>query len=226
MKCTAVRILPRRSRPRIGFTLIELLVVIAVIGMLATVIMTGVTRGIRRARDMQCTANLHQIYLGALAYAQENHGWMPPAGGTNTLVLYLTPYIGTSSTSRATVWWCPGDSRKTVQSSYGINTLDLTAAQAANGWPLAKILNPVRTVMLADSGGSPNPVWTIRYDGSAAVKDVGVEFRHGDPRSDQSVSAGSATVFRQSRAQMVFYDGHTEGVTVNALSNTNWFGLP
>jgi len=66
----------------------------------------------------------------------------------------------------------------------------------------------------------------VHYNAGSGVKEVGVEFRHGDPRSNQATPAGSASQFRNSRANVVYYDGHVEGVTVNSLSVTNWFGLP
>ena len=52
-------------KPRSGLTLVELLVVIAIIGVLAALLMAGVSRAKGRATGMQCLSNTRQLMLAA-----------------------------------------------------------------------------------------------------------------------------------------------------------------
>ncbi|MDZ4199428.1 MAG: type II secretion system protein [Kiritimatiellia bacterium] len=208
---------------RSGFTLIELLVVISIIGILLGVTLPLVGRAVARSREAQCSSQIRQLALGALSYARDHRGRMPPLGGATNFVEHLTDYVGTATTARTSVWRCPADNRAGVVVSYGVNRLHLSAAEATNGWALARIQTPTRVVMMADSGGAAGPVWDLVFDASAAPKEVGVEFRHGSARGNQSVPAGSAAVFGKSRANFAFYDGHVEGLPVHSLTVTNWY---
>lgn len=59
-----------------AFTLIELLVVISVIALLLSVLMPALQAARRKAREVVCTSNLHQLGVAALAYEQ-NNGRLP-----------------------------------------------------------------------------------------------------------------------------------------------------
>src|ERR1041385_7155265 len=54
-----------------GFTLVELLTVIAIIAVLATLLMTTFSSVKRRAREVVCTSNLHQIGLALHLYLDD-----------------------------------------------------------------------------------------------------------------------------------------------------------
>jgi prepilin-type N-terminal cleavage/methylation domain-containing protein len=60
-----------------GFTLIELLVVIAIIAILASIIMPALGRAREAARRAVCIANLHNIGLMVLMYANDNDQFLP-----------------------------------------------------------------------------------------------------------------------------------------------------
>ena len=68
-----------RSRVH-GFTLIELLVVIAIIAILAAILMPVFTTAREHAKQSRCLANLKQLSLGFLMYADDNSGKLPTAG--------------------------------------------------------------------------------------------------------------------------------------------------
>lgn len=63
-----------------AFTLIELLVVIAVIGILAGLTLTSVSRTKRTAMGAQCRNNLKQMQMAWIMYAGDNREELPPAG--------------------------------------------------------------------------------------------------------------------------------------------------
>lgn len=228
----------RRGGVRIGFSLIEMLVVVAIMGVLVAIIVPAAGRSFARGREAKCASQLRQIALGAFAYARDNRGLMPPRGATSWPGMtnvnpvfsdFVGPYLQAAEANRVTVWRCPDDKRAGAISSYGVNRLayrnSMTDLQAQQGWPLLMVQQPATVVLLADSGGSPNAVWDITYSGGA-IREQGVEFRHGQPRGDGASPAASPAAFGASRANYVYCDGHVEAHPVNTLSSTNWVGQP
>jgi prepilin-type N-terminal cleavage/methylation domain-containing protein/prepilin-type processing-associated H-X9-DG protein len=74
MKMLRRTVTASRSRrgPRTGFTLIELLVVIAIIGVLAGLLLSGVTAARASAQSTQCLSNLRQLGLAITQYRDIN----------------------------------------------------------------------------------------------------------------------------------------------------------
>src|SRR5262245_13654956 len=68
-----------RSRPRHAFTLIELMVVIAVLALLAVMILPAIADTKNKGGRMQCAANLRQIGMGSMMYANDFNTWLPTA---------------------------------------------------------------------------------------------------------------------------------------------------
>jgi prepilin-type N-terminal cleavage/methylation domain-containing protein/prepilin-type processing-associated H-X9-DG protein len=67
-----------RNRTEIrGFTLIEALVVLAVIAVLLAILLPALERAREQANTLKCGANLAQIGVSLLAYANDNHGQFP-----------------------------------------------------------------------------------------------------------------------------------------------------
>lgn len=62
---------------RHGFTLIELLVVIAIISLLVSILLPSLTRAKELARRTACAANLRNIALGSVLYAEDQAGRLP-----------------------------------------------------------------------------------------------------------------------------------------------------
>lgn len=61
-----------------AFTLIELLVVVAIIGILAALLLPTLSLVRDMARGTTCSSNLRQLHLGAMGFAQDNQGILPP----------------------------------------------------------------------------------------------------------------------------------------------------
>jgi prepilin-type N-terminal cleavage/methylation domain-containing protein/prepilin-type processing-associated H-X9-DG protein len=68
-----------RRNARRGFTLVELLVVIGIIGALVAILLPSLSAAREAARAAACASNVRQLATAAVAYAQENAGYWPPA---------------------------------------------------------------------------------------------------------------------------------------------------
>ena len=67
-----------------GFTLIELLVVIAIIGVLAALTLPALAHARRRAQQIQCVGNLHQLGIALQSFTADNHAYPSYIAGTNS----------------------------------------------------------------------------------------------------------------------------------------------
>ncbi len=68
---------PLKKTGRTRFTLVELLVVIAIIGILASLLMPAVRKGLDSARKAACMSNLKQQYVAFVSYAGEFSDYIP-----------------------------------------------------------------------------------------------------------------------------------------------------
>ena len=64
-----------------ALTLIEVLVVVAIIGILAALLLTGISRAKGRAQQIQCVNNLHQLGRGLQGFLANNHGYPSAIAG-------------------------------------------------------------------------------------------------------------------------------------------------
>jgi prepilin-type processing-associated H-X9-DG protein len=69
---------PSRQNP-LAFTLVELLVVIGIIAVLISLLLPALSTARQAASATLCASNVRQITTAAINYAQDNHGYWPPA---------------------------------------------------------------------------------------------------------------------------------------------------
>ena len=80
---------------RAKFTLIELLVVIAIIAILAAMLLPALSAARERARSASCLANLKQLSMAHIMYADANKDCIiQPRGNDNEFWYYkMMPYL-------------------------------------------------------------------------------------------------------------------------------------
>ena len=117
---------------QIGFTLIEVLVAITITIVLTTILMPVFSRAIAAAQKAACMANLHQLGLAILMYADDHDGYLPPHPNKETYLAFYEPGQGGSGvpttsgsprrlvnsvkpyTKNDDIWFCPADPMKGV----------------------------------------------------------------------------------------------------------------
>src|SRR5271154_4222057 len=58
-----------------GFSLIEMLVVIAIIAIVAALLLPAISQSKRRAQQIQCANNLHQLGIVLQEFVADNHAY-------------------------------------------------------------------------------------------------------------------------------------------------------
>jgi prepilin-type N-terminal cleavage/methylation domain-containing protein/prepilin-type processing-associated H-X9-DG protein len=211
----------RRSL-RYGFTLIELLVVIAIIAILAAILFPVFAQAREKARQASCTSNLKQVSLGIIMYMQDYDELYPdrvPCRDNSPMEITgrVTPYIkncGVWSCPSAqdrpvrTIWPCDGGYPLGCPTTYGVG-VGKNGNWSLGGTSLARITEPSRTIMAADSwggifaagAGNWNGIWWVGGDSwTAANFNYGIAPRHNDG------------------AVMAFFDGHAKWYRASTIT--------
>jgi prepilin-type N-terminal cleavage/methylation domain-containing protein len=124
------RTIPRcgdgRSAPagaRAAFTLIELLAVIGILAMLVAMLLPTLAAARRQALSVACQAQLRDIGMHLLMYANANNGWLFPVGlGTNTRREERWPtLVFNPPVYNPPVMLCPADPESVGWHSYILN---------------------------------------------------------------------------------------------------------
>jgi prepilin-type N-terminal cleavage/methylation domain-containing protein/prepilin-type processing-associated H-X9-DG protein len=224
---------PKRPVSPKGFTLVELLVVVAVIGVLASMLMPSILSGMKSATATSCRNNLLQIHHALMMYIKD-HSLIPAAGygpvwGTWYEKVELT--IGTREICR-----CPG--KKNAEIGYGLNYRFLAGVNPPWLWynmmPIDVVQRPSGTILIGDTAYVSNPTAAPRdwIENPASVSGGYIRFPQEEaPIGNSNYPWWGSDPWRpvprhpQKRANCLFFDGHTEPISIDALVNYN-FGDP
>jgi prepilin-type N-terminal cleavage/methylation domain-containing protein/prepilin-type processing-associated H-X9-DG protein len=223
----------RRTCRRSAFTLIELLVVIAIIAILAAMLVPAVQNALDSARIAACNSNQRQIGLGVAAFVGDHDGNMPHCwnfgeqeGWYNELEGYAVEQARTSR-----LWACPSvryepnpellPLPKIPIAHYAASIVAMLPQNNVGSAPRRAQLDftkPTGTLMLADAvsqlPGHPTAYAHAGFwfaSGSAVM---------GFPDRPISIPPGRFDIpdFRHlERAQVLFVDGHVEGLLASQI---------
>lgn len=146
-----------------GFTLVELLVVIGIIAILIGLLLPAMSRAREQAKVTACLSQVRQLYLGYLAYAEENRGHIV-SGSTVGNMAWVNDSTTTSNGEAQVqggllykfirtpkVYRCPADSREEYGYSYAI--ADPASNRGAAGNTKLSQLRPAdRQVVFLEDG--------------------------------------------------------------------------
>ena len=152
------------------FTLIELLVVVAIIGIIASMLLPGLSRAREKSKSAVCKSNLKQIGQFAFMASDDNDQWTvalewshPNKNYTGTLVNYSGTDRGITQATQAGLYQCPsldmsslaGTSQADyLYTSYGVNgtsvDYDAVIRTLRGNKKLNEIVDPSNKVYFAD----------------------------------------------------------------------------
>jgi prepilin-type processing-associated H-X9-DG protein/prepilin-type N-terminal cleavage/methylation domain-containing protein len=231
-----------RRNSFLAFTLVEILVVVAILGILAALLLPALARSKRRAQQIICVSNLHQLGVGLQNFLANNHGYPVVKGSGNgdeagmwdeQLQRVGLNISATNSQFRTGgVWLCPsvqwakksdGQDKYSGNQSYCYNAFGVVLTTSFRG---------------ADEGGSGGWLGLAGHDGGPqstnympiAESEVVVPsdmIAIGDSFTGFSIftrdsaavleKRGNALSRHSGKGNVVFCDGHVESPTLKYL---------
>jgi prepilin-type processing-associated H-X9-DG protein/prepilin-type N-terminal cleavage/methylation domain-containing protein len=209
-----------------AFTLVELLVVIAIIAILAALLLAAVSQSKRRAQQIQCVNNLHQIGIGLQNVLASDHAYpfyVDTKKTNNNFWAFPLEIDGFGISKPPThwantgVWHCPVEPQPSLSYGYNAlgfgsytNTLGLSGHYSINSNMLIT-LAPISESEVAD----PSDMMAMGETFSPNA----IDFFRGPKGYFATLSEKyqRAILRHQGKANVVFCDGHVESPTLPFL---------
>ena len=210
----------------------ELLVVIAIIAILVALLLPASSKAMKRAKQIHCVSNLHQIGIGIQNFAANNHAYPTFRGGTNDSndnagLWFRQIERGGFDNSKPKkdffnegVWLCPSAKIDYMKTSYGYNRFGVApigytgiASKLPKNIPLGlegfyngrSPLIPVKESEVA----SPSDMMTVGDSVNGGLDFIRQDLIYLEQRG--------ASARHQSKLNVLFCDGHVESPTLKFL---------
>ena len=228
-----------------GFTLIELLIVIAIIGILASMLLPALSKAKGMAKSIRCVGNEKQLGTAFLMYADSYNDYIPfPSYSSNTSPLWCEMIINAGilqappTSGNFGIWNCPENSEQNKAFSSGIDSKQNSymgcgyasfnlSTGAYNYWT-GNILTSYPYFLGCKLSRVPKP--STFY---AMLEGDHYRFEKGSGNGTGgstpfSMGITHATYRHQLGLNMLFADGHVEGMKGPILANddSNWRIIP
>jgi len=207
-----------RQNKNSAFTLTELLVVIVIIAIVAALLLSALSQAKRKAQQVQCVGNLHQLGIGLANFVADNHAYPSHFAGTNSdnpgpweLQLERGGFdISKPITNfwKVGVWNCPAAQGGPNSHSYGYNSSGVLLF----GTPT----NQLGLHGLWVSGAGMVPVAESKVVVPSDMIAIG-ESDHMDFMRSESYDFKHLFLRHQNQSNVAFCDGHVESPTLQFL---------
>ena len=214
-------------RKQRGFTLIELLVVVAIIAVLAAMLLPALRNAKDTSKRAACMANLKQIGLGMLMYAEDHNGY-PPDGRdysesygvssqsfSSGFGLLIGQYLPPAPSAHGGVWRCPAETSESwlwENTSWWNSSLDVARWNGCYSFAHRAINSPAATGVIHNPGLSGR--WTAvplkMGNFSYAFDHLYAFIGYWNGSSWVGYYASGRYSRHKTGYNCVFYDGHVE----------------
>lgn len=202
-------------RSNVGLTLVEILISVVIVAVLASLLLTGISKMQQHARANQCTQNLRAYATAALAFSADNDGRvLQPENQAGAWYYVLVPYLGRENGPPLSLLRCPTFTKKngnppewTAATGYAMNMFFTSASGLPGAQWLEDFNNPVRLAKIESPSRTPM-IWdNDSYVDSSAIG--GYAFNGGGPWYYWIYKAHG------NGFNVLFFDGHIERVAFN-----------